>query len=335
MVKASTIRVILSIAVTKGWKLHQLDFNNAFLNGKLDEDVYMSQPSGYVDQRFPRYVCKLNKAIYGLKQAPRAWNNTLRSTLISWGFVNARFDTSLFIYLNAKDIVLLLVYVDDVVVTGNNSLLIDRFIKSLDGRFALKDLGTLSYFLGIQVHYLPNGILLNQKKYVDDLLYKLQIDDLKSARSSTVFSQKLSLHDGTPLENPLTYCSVIGALQYLTHTRPDIAFIVNQLSQFLKAPTDNHWQALKRVLRYVSGTRDYGIYIQQSDDLNISAYSDVDWASNLDDRKSVAAYCSFIGNNLVSWASKKQCAVARSSTESEYRALALASTDCVATAIKD
>lgn len=117
MVKSSTLRVVLSLAVANGWKLRQLDFNNAFLNGKLDEDVYMSQPPGYVDNKFPHYVCKLNKAIYGLKQAPRAWNNTLKSTLISWGFVNARSDTSLFIYRSCNVMILLLVYVDDVVLT--------------------------------------------------------------------------------------------------------------------------------------------------------------------------------------------------------------------------
>lgn len=133
-------------------------------------------------------------------------------------------------------------------VTGSDVKLINRLVAALDKNFALKDLGLLNYFLGIQVHYLPSGILLNQQKYVDDLLSKLQVGDMKPAPSPSALGQKLSLLSGSPLEDPFMYRSVIGALQYLTHTRPDITYIVNHLSQFLKAPTDDHWRAVKRVL---------------------------------------------------------------------------------------
>lgn len=144
MAKATTIRVVLNITVTKGWRLRRLDFNNAFLNGKLDEDVYMHQPSKYVHPQYPNYVCKLDKAIYGLKQPPRVWSNTLCAVLVGWGFKNSKSDTSLFIFHSGSSAILLLVYVDDVIITGNDSTLISCLIVSLDIKFALKDLGDLN-----------------------------------------------------------------------------------------------------------------------------------------------------------------------------------------------
>lgn len=182
-------------------------------------------------------------------------------------------------------------YVDDVIVTGSNNLLISQLIDTLDNKFALKDLGLLSYFLGIQVNRLSAGLMLTQDKYVSDLLHKLNLEDLKLAPSPCIIGKHLSINEGQALDDPFIYRSTIGALQYLTHTRPDNAYIVNHLSQFLKQPTDIHWKAMKRVLRYISGTKHLGLLIQPCSDLNISAFLDVDWASNIDDHKSVAAYC--------------------------------------------
>ncbi|KAA0054331.1 hypothetical protein IC582_028809 [Cucumis melo] len=246
VIKASTIRLVLSVAISKGWSLWQLDFNNAFLNGKLDEMVFMTQPPGYVNPSYPNYICKLNKVIYRLKQASRAWNVTQTQALLNWGFINSRSDSFLFIFWHHVSVILLLVYVDDVIVTGNNNSLVQDLITSLDKQFALKDLGCLSYFLGFQVNYLDFGFVLNQEKYVTDLLHKLQLHDLKPTPSSNVVGKHLSALDGTPFTDPFIYRSTIGAgaVQYLTHTRPNIAYIVNHLSQFLQRPTDIHWQAV-------------------------------------------------------------------------------------------
>lgn len=228
--KASTIRVVLAITVTKGWELRHLDFNNAFLNGQLIGDVYMAQPPGYVDTRFPNYICKLEKALYGLKQAPRAWNTALRTVLLNWGFYNSWSNTSLFILCTSGEVVFLLVYVDDVIITASSSFLIKSLIQKLDKTFALKDLGRLHYFLGIQIHYLESGFILNQAKYVDDLLHKLKLSDVKHIASPSVQGKLLSKTDGNPLDDPFIYRSIIGTLQYLMHTQPDIAYIVNHLS---------------------------------------------------------------------------------------------------------
>ncbi|XP_038887248.1 uncharacterized mitochondrial protein AtMg00810-like [Benincasa hispida] len=245
--------------------------------------------------------------------------------LISWGFKNSKADTSLFIFHFGNSILLLLVYVDDVIVTSNNSHLITKLIKSLGRKFALKDLGALTYCLGIQLHHLEAGFVINQAKYIEDLLSKLNLFDLNPALTPCTMGKKLSATDGVPLLDPYIYRSTIGALQYLTRTRPDIAYIVNHLSKFLKAPTDIHWQATKRVLMYVSGIRYFGLLFEPSTNLDITAFSNADWASNIDDRCSVATYCIFIDNNLVSWSSKEQTVMARSSIELEYRALAQAS----------
>lgn len=178
--------------------------------------------------------------------------------------------------------------------------MISNLIHRLNASFTLKDLGHLSCFLGIQMQNLGSGILLNQSKYVDDLLFKLQLHNMKSAPSPCVVGKQLSIFDGSPMHNLSLYRSTVGALQYLTQTRSDIAYIVNHLSQFLRAPTNTHWHAVRRVLWYLISTKHYGIHIQLSFDFNIVAYSYADWASNIDDRKSIAAFCVFMGNNLVS-----------------------------------
>ncbi|CAF2200969.1 unnamed protein product, partial [Brassica napus] len=170
VVKPATIRLVLSVAISNQWPIRQFDVNNAFLQGKLDETVYMMQPPGFINQDNPKAVCKLNKAIYGLKQAPRAWYTELKRFLLSSGFKNSLADASLFIYNQNGTLLYMLVYVDDIVLTGNNIQQMERFIKALSTRFSLKDLGSLSYFLGIEAHRTSHGLLLTQHRYIADLL---------------------------------------------------------------------------------------------------------------------------------------------------------------------
>ena len=301
VVKASTVRIVLTLAVAKNWPIRQLDINNAFLNGQLEDDVFMVQPEGFIDQEKPDYVCKLNRSLYGLKQAPRAWFEKLKQTLQQWGFKNSRADNSLFYLYHNEVIMLVLIYVDDIIVTGNNNTRLTQFVAALNKKFTLKDLGPLSYFLGIEACRDETGLYLTQSKYIEELLHRYNMTTLKPCPTPIVAGKSISLADGEALQNPSTYRSLIGALQYLCHTRPDIAFAVNKLSQFLQKPTSVHWSCAKRILRYLKGTVQYGLHISPSDRLQITGYSDADWACCPDDRRSVAGYCVYLGDSLISW----------------------------------
>lgn len=322
VIKSTTVRLVLEQAVRHDWCIRQLDVNNAFLQGTLQDEVYVSQPPGFVDQDRPHHVCRLRKALYGLKQAPRAWYEELKHTLLAAGFRNSVADTSLFVYTHGGHQVFILVYVDDIVVTGSSNALVDQFIHLLATRFSIKDLGNLSYFLGIEVTRTSSGLHLMQRKYIQDLLTKTKMLDAKSVSTPLASHPKLTLASGTMLSNPTDYRMVVGSLQYLAFTRPDIAYAVNKLSQFMHRPTDDHWQAAKRVLRYLAGTASHGILVRKNSPLSLHAYSDADWAGDPDDYVSTNAYIIYLGATPISWSAKKQNGVARSSTEAEYRAVA-------------
>ncbi|XP_071686934.1 uncharacterized mitochondrial protein AtMg00810-like [Rutidosis leptorrhynchoides] len=211
---------------------------------------------------------------------------------------------------------------------GNDNSFVRKFISRLHSEFAIKDLGALSYFLGLEVTYTSSGLFLSQTKYAHDVLTRAKLLDSKPVATplatAEVFSSK-----GTPFSDHTLYRSLVGALQYLTITRPDISYAVNQVSQFLQAPTFDHFQAVKRILRYVKGTIAYGLSFHHSPMPSILGYSDADWARCLDTRCSTYGYSIFLGGNLVSWSAKKQSTIARSSCESKYQALANTAADVV------
>ena len=322
VVKPTTVRIILTLALAQGWRVAQLDVNNAFLNGELTEEVYMVQPQGFEVSGMDNKVCRLHKAIYGLKQAPRAWFETLHAALRSLGFESAKSDKSLFIKQTGSDTMYILVYVDDILVTGNQESQIRTVISKLNDMFALKDLGELDFFLGIQTTTTAEGLLLTQTKYINDLLRRTNMLSAKGMNTPMMSNQILSKHGGKLLDDPHHYRSVVGALQYVTITRPELAYSVNRVCQFMQAPTEIHWKAVKRILRYLKGTPKLGIHLRRSPTLNLMAFCDADWGSDLDDRRSTTGWCVYLGNNLVTWQSKKQHTVSRSSAEAEYRSLA-------------
>lgn len=293
VVKPTAVRLILTITLSFGWSLHQVD-NNAFLHGHLTEDVFMVQPPRFLDQQHPSHVCKLRKSLYGLKQAPRAWYRELHQFVLSMGFDNSLVDTSLFIYNNLGLTTYLLVYVDDLILTGNNDAFLMDVISKLANQFSIKDLGNLSFFLGVEVIPTAGGLFLSQHMYIRDLLEKAKMEDAKPISSLMSTSQVLTLRDGVALTDLIEYQSLIGGLQYLSLTRPDIAFSVSKLSQFMHRLTSTHWTTVKRLLRYLVGTSHHGLFFYKASPLRLYAYSDAGWASNLDDRSSTSAYVMFL-----------------------------------------
>ncbi|KAL4310349.1 hypothetical protein GQ457_01G030280 [Hibiscus cannabinus] len=319
--KLTTIRTILAVAASKNWCLQQLDINNAFLHGYLQEEVYMQPPPGYIDKN-SGLVCKLNKSLYGLKQASRKWNERLASALLDQGFKQANSDSSLFVKGKEEHFIALVVYVDDIVLVSPSVTAITAIKHFLHETFKIKDLGDLKYFLGFEVARSSKGINLCQRKYTLELLQEFGFLECKPATTPMVPSKKLSKQDGVPLQDITLYRKLIGKLLYLTNTRPDIVFAVQQLSQFLSAPTDLHMVAAHRILRYLKGSPGQGLFFPSSNELKISAFSDSDLASYPDSRKSTTGFCIFLGSALISWKSNKQSTVSRSSSEAEYRALA-------------
>ena len=218
---------------------------NAFLNGEHKEEVYMQQPKGLVDIQHPHHVCRLHKSLYGLKQAPHAWFASFSTHLSAIGFHASSADASLFVGRNSDNFIIVLLYVDDIILTGNNPVTINSLIHKLASTFSMKYLGPLRYFLEIEVCRTNGSLFLSQTKYVVDLLEKYKMDGAKPYSSHVINGSKLSILDGDPLLDPSEYRSVVGALQYLTCTRPDIAFTVNQVCQFMHNPTIAHWSVAK------------------------------------------------------------------------------------------
>ncbi|KAK6137201.1 hypothetical protein DH2020_029055 [Rehmannia glutinosa] len=279
----------------------------------------MTQPEGFVDSKLPNAVCKLNRSLYGLKQAPRAWFDTLKMFLLSLGFTRSVSDSSLFFRKDKGSLLLILVYVDDILLTGDDSKAVNHVISLLGKQFALKTMGEVNYFLGLEASRTPHGsIFLKQSKYLKDLLTKTKFEGCKPTSTPMAVNLKLALGDSAALADPSSYRSTMGALQYLTLTRPDISFAVNKLSQFLHNPTINHWQAVKHLLRYLKGTSHLGLEFKPSQRLLLAGYSDSDYVGNIDDRKSTSGSCQFLGDCLVSWFSKKQNCVSLSTAEAEY-----------------
>ncbi|KAG8487951.1 hypothetical protein CXB51_018012 [Gossypium anomalum] len=325
VVRAVTIRSVLATAVMKQWQLRQVDVNNAFLNGELTEEIFMDQPPGFevFDSAGQKLVCRLNKALYGLRQAPRAWFHTLKQYLTDMlGFHASKADPSLFIRTSSDSQLLLMAYVDDIVITGSSDVAIDDVVRQLHNKFALKDMGRLNFFLGIEVRTTPQGLYLSQRKYAQEILTKAGMIGAAATPTPMVCMPKLVASDESQaFPDGHLYRSTVGMLQYLCITRPDLSFCVNKLSQYMNSPSDTHWRAVKRVLRYLIGTLEYGLHYSQGQ-CKLVGYSDADWASSVEDRRSTTGYVIYLGENPIAWCSKKQSVVSRSSSEAEYRSLA-------------
>ncbi|GJT02190.1 ribonuclease H-like domain-containing protein [Tanacetum coccineum] len=298
-----------------------LDVKNAFLHGHLSEIIYMHQPPEFVDPAHPHHVCLLQKSLYGLKQAPRAWFQRFASYATRVGFQHSQTDSSLFIFQQGNDIAYLLIYVDDIILTASSGELLKQIISSLHTEFSMTDLGPLNYFLGISAQRTSSGLFLSQTKYAREVLERAGMMNCNPCKTPADTDSKLG-PDGDPVSDPALYRSLVGSLQYLTFTRPDLSYAVQHVCLYMHDPREPHLSAMKRILRYVRGTLDHGLQLYTSSTFQLIAYSDADWAGCPTTRRSTSGYCVSLGDNLITWSSKRQHVTSPSSAEAEYHGVA-------------
>ncbi|KAF1318440.1 Gag-pol polyprotein, partial [Globisporangium splendens] len=336
--KFTSIWIILSLAAKYNLMLHQMDVKTAFLNGVLDEDIYMKQPDGYVDQAHPDYVCKLKRSLYGLKQAPRMWNQTIDAFMLECGFTKCELDHCVYVKRDGVEMVFVVLYVDDLIIACSSEGMLATTKRALCKRFEMTDMGELKYCLGMEIKRdaVSGAVSIRQTKFAQSILCKFGMSDSKPVKSPQDASLKLvknmceggCKHDETMKNVP--YRSAVGCLMYLmVATRPDLAAAVGVLSQFASDPCPTHWQALKRVFRYLNGTQTHGITFSANTSGELIGYSDADWAGDIDSRRSTSGYALILNGGCISWRSKKQRSVALSSTEAEYMALSEATQEAV------
>lgn len=317
--RLESIRLLLAIACHRQFKLFQMDVKTAFLNGDVQEEVFVEQPPGFKDIHHPEYVWKLKKAVYGLKQAPRAWYEKLSTYLISQGYTRGNVDKTLFVKHVGTHLMVAQVYVDDIVFGSTSHSLVKEFTTIMTNEFEMSMCGELTYFLGLQIKQEQNGIFLSQSKYAENLIKKFDMTaKKKSVNTPMSTSTKLCYDiDGKSVDQT-KYRSMIGSLLYLTASRPDISYSVGVCARFQANPKESHLEAVKRIIRYISGSITCGVFYTYATNAEIAGYSDADWGGNLQDRKSTSGGCFFVGKNLVAWHSKKQNCTSLSTAEAEY-----------------
>ena len=327
--RLETVRMFLAVAAQLNYKIFQMDVKSAFLNGELEEEVYMEQPDGFILGDDENKVCRLKKALYGLKQAPRAWYSRLDKYLRRHQFKKGTVDSNLYIRKSDRGQLVVIVYVDDIIFAGDHEDQCRKFSKLMQAEFEMSMIGELSYFLGLQVDQREEGIFLSQAKYIKDMLTKFGMTESKPVSTPMEVNCKISKDEEGKSVDQKLYRSMIGSLLYLTATRPDIMQSVCLVARYQANPKESHMLAVKRILRYIRGTSDYGLWYSRNDGLELVAYSDADWAGCRDDRKSTSGGAFYLGNSCVSWFSKKQESVSLSTTEAEYIAAAAACTQVI------
>ncbi|GAU22332.1 hypothetical protein TSUD_106600 [Trifolium subterraneum] len=323
-----TIRLVITLACSRRWPMFHLDVKSAFLNGPLEENVYVKQPPGFELKGKEDRVLKLNKALYGLKQAPRAWNKRIDQFLVMQGFVKCSVKYGVYMkHSNDKHMLIICLYVDDLLVTGSSPLEIENFKSQMKSEFEMTDLGKLTYFLGMELLETPKGVILHQAKYATEILKKFEMLDCNSAVIPADTRLKLEVDGSSETVDSTMFRQLLGSLRYLCQTRPDISYAVGYVIRFMSKPLKSHFLAAKRILRYINDTIHYGVlfpYSRDSSKLELNGFSDADWCGDKVDRRSTSGYVFKFQSAPVSWCSKKQSVIALSSCEAEYVAGSLA-----------
>ena len=331
VIRWESVRTLISMAVQYGMELHQMDVDVSFLNGNLKEEIYMKQPDGFVVKGQENLVCKLKKSIYGLKQSPRCWNEALDEHLKKIGFIQSKADPCLYIGKIDGELIFLAVYVDDIILASKKPEVIQKTKKLFASKFEVKDMGRLHYFLGVRIVQNEGNVWIGQDRYLEEVLEKFGMQNAKSVATPMEQNAKpQQVTKDSELFDSKLYQSAIGSLMYLANvTRPDISYAVHKLAQYCNQPGTVHWSMVKRVLRYLCGTRKLGLLYQRTRDTSLYVFSDADFAGDLDTRKSTSGYTLLKNKGIVSWKSKKQSIVAQSTAEAEYVALYFAVQECI------
>ncbi|XP_031279030.1 uncharacterized protein LOC116137478 [Pistacia vera] len=302
-----------------------------FLHGDLHEEIYMDLPPG-LRRQGENMVCRLRKSLYGLKQASRQWNAKFTEALTNMGFTQSKHDYFLFTWHKGTTVIALIIYVDDILITGNDESSIRTLKEHLNKHFRIKDLGEPKYFLGIEIARSPTGISLSERKYVLELVSDSGLSACKPSiipleqnikLTSQQYDSETTFSENDPLlQDPSPYQRLVGRLIYLTVTRPDISYAVHILSQFMHQPKQSHMDATIKVLKYLKGCPRLGLLLPRDGNFDITAYCDSDWGTCPMTRKSLTGFCIKIGGSLISWKTKRQSTISLSSAEAEYRAMA-------------
>lgn len=325
VVRHESVRMVLAIAAASGMYMIQFDVKTAFLHGHLEEEIYMEQPNGFIkDDR----VCLLKRSLYGLKQASRQWNKCIVEFLTNFGFKQSRIDSCVFTYEMDNNIIYLLLYVDDGLICGNNTEMIEKLLHNLQVEFEITH-REAEFFVGLQIQMdRHRGTLkLFQKVYAEKILERFNHMHCHPVSTPAEVGKYFSKDDATAINSRMPYREAIGSLMYLmVCTRPDIAYIVGVLSRYLEKPSETHWQGVKRILKYLKGTVDHGIHFNLcSKHLQLTTYSDADWGGDPDTRRSISGWAVFLNGGSIAWSSRKQTVTATSTTEAEFVSLCAAS----------
>lgn len=326
VVRYSTIRFLIAYTVRNNMNIHQMDAITAFLQGDVTENIYLDQPEGFNDGT--KRVCKLNRALYGLKQASHEWNKKLDSKLRAFGLLKSKMDPC--VYHNGKSDFIVAIYVDDFLIFYQDKKKLHQIQEFLCENFKMKDMGPARGCVGLRITQTTDGIDLDQQIYTKEILKRFGMENCAAIGTPSDTSIKLCANMGTSNDNDedlesIPYQEAVGSLLYLVQgSRPDIAFAINDASRFNKNYTSAHWKAVKRIFRYLQNTINYRLSFTNTDKGDLVGYSDADWGSDTDSRRSCTGYVFLYANGAITWQSTRQSTVALSSTEAEYMALAAA-----------
>ena len=287
-----------------------MDVKSAFLNGLIQEEVYVEQPPGFEDSQKLDHVYRLKKALYGLKQAPRAWYERLSKFLLEKNFIRGKVDTTLFIKNKDNDTLLVQIYVDDIIFGSTNESLCKEFSIEMQSEFQMSMMGELNYFLGLKIKQTNDGIFVNQAKYCKELIKRFRMENSKHLATPMSTGCYLDKDESDQPIDEKQYRGMIRSLLYLSASRPDIMFSVCMCTRFQSNPKFLDLTAVKRIIKYLLGTVNLGLWYPKNSLCNLVGYSDLDFAGSKTDRKSTSGTCQFIGSALVSRHNKKQNSVA-------------------------